>query len=113
MIQIVGTKKSRETAQAIRFCKERSIAFQFVDLRARSLSSGEWESIFAAIEAEELIDTSSRYYKKEGYSYRLYDPRQELIAHPELLRLPILRFRGVAVVGFDEEVILAWRKNDA
>ena len=108
MIQIIGTKKDRETAKAIRFCKERSIAFQLVDLSQRSLSAGEWESIFSCHQPLSLIDSESAAYKKGGYEHRLFDAKEELVENPQLLRLPILRNRGRVQVGYDETTLSLW-----
>ena len=47
MFQIIGNKKCILTKKALRYCKERSIDFQFVDLQMRELSPGEWEKIFS------------------------------------------------------------------
>lgn len=103
MLQIIGTTASRDTQKAIRYCKERRIPFQFVDLEERSLSEREWESIFRS--GMSLVDPKSRYYMKNGYSWREYDEREEVKAHPELLILPILRLGGKVSVGFDEALI--------
>lgn len=108
MIQIIGTKKDRETAKAIRFCKERSIAFQLVDLSQRSLSAGEWESIFSCHQPLSLIDSESGAYKKGGYEHRIFDARAELVENPLLLLLPILRSRGRVHRGFDETILVRW-----
>ncbi len=108
MIQIIGTKKCKETAKAIRACKERNIPYQFVDLSQRVLSDGEWRSIFQKYKAEDLIDTDSSYYKKEGYSWRDYDAEQELIEHPELLKTPVLRSKNRVHQGFDITILSSW-----
>lgn len=108
MIQIIGTKKCKETAKALRACKERSLGFQFVDLSQRELSPGEWNAIFSAVELESLIDTSSSYYTKNGYMFREFDIREELVEHPQLLKTPILRTKGKACVGFDLDTLLEW-----
>jgi len=78
VLQVIGTKKCPETRKAIRFCKEHSIEFHFVDLVARNLSDGEWNNIFQVVEPKSLIDENSAYYKKEGYAWRAYDPEEEL-----------------------------------
>ena len=44
-IQIFGTKKSSDTRKAERFFKERGIEFQSVDLKEKSLSKGEFQSV--------------------------------------------------------------------
>ena len=44
-IQIFGTKKSSDTRKAERFFKERGIKFQFVDLKEKAMSKGEFQSV--------------------------------------------------------------------
>ncbi len=101
MLQIIGTKKCKETAKALRACKERSLPYQFVNLSERSLSDGEWNSLFQAISDDDLLDTASAYFIKEGYQYREFSTQEELKEHPELLKTPILRTKGRAHAGFD------------
>lgn len=101
MLQIIGTKKCKETAKALRACKERSLPHQFVNLADRSLSEGEWNSIFQSIPEADLLDTSGAYYSKQGYQYREFSIQEELKEHPELLKTPILRTKGRAHAGFD------------
>lgn len=106
MLQIIGIKSSNESRKALRFCKERSIAHQFVDLKERPLSKGEWVKIFSAVEPLSLIDTESSYYKKEGYSFREFDPIEELMLNPQLLKLPLLVRKHKVAVGFDSHFIV-------
>lgn len=102
-LQIIGTKKSKETQKAVRYCKERGIAFQMIDLRERELSPGELSSILRHVEAEELIDRESAYYKKHGYQYLDYEPVEEIMEHPELMSIPVIRSSKGAVIGFSTE----------
>ena len=48
-IQIFGTKKSSDTRKAERFFKERGIKFQFVDLKEKAMSRGEFQSVLQAV----------------------------------------------------------------
>ena len=106
MLQIIGTKKSRECAKAERFAKERRIPYQFIDITQRNLSEKEWKSVLSSVsDPDSLIDKSSAYYKKNGYEWREYDAAEELIMHPELLTLPVLRRDGRAVAGFDHSFL--------
>ncbi len=47
-IQIFGTKKSADTRKAERYFKERGIKFQFIDLKEKGLSKGEFSSVMQA-----------------------------------------------------------------
>lgn len=106
MLQIIGTKSCPDTRKALRFCAERSIACQFVDLRERELSKGEWQRVFQALDAESLVDTTSPFYIKEGYAWREYDAQEELRSHPALLRTPLLKTSRRIVVGYDADFLL-------
>ena len=46
-IQIFGSKKDNDTKKAQRFFKERGIRFQYIDLREKTLSKGEFQSVAA------------------------------------------------------------------
>ena len=43
-IQIFGTKKCNDTKKAERFFKERGIKFQFIDMKEKGMSKGEFNS---------------------------------------------------------------------
>ena len=56
-IQIFGTKKSFDSKKAERFFKERGIKYQFVDMKEKGLSKGEFNSVCQAVGGyEKLID---------------------------------------------------------
>ena len=63
-IQIFGTKKCNDTKKAERFFKERRIQYQFIDLKEKSLSKGELQSVKKAVGLENLINKNSKDYKK-------------------------------------------------
>jgi len=107
VLQLFGRKKDRETQRAERWLKERRIVFSFVDLDQKPLSPGELDSIArAAGGIEGLVDKGSAAYKNGGWAHRAFDPREELLAHPELVKVPVLRRAPQAVAGFDEA---AWK----
>ena len=57
IIQIFGTKKSSDTRKAERYFKERGIKFQFVDLKEKGLSKGEFQSVLQAVgDLEAMVD---------------------------------------------------------
>ena len=44
-IQIFGTKKCSDTRKAERFFKERGIKYQFIDMKEKGMSKGEFNSV--------------------------------------------------------------------
>ncbi len=106
MLQIIGNPSSKDYQKAVRYCRERRIECQTLDTRERKLSEKEWKSIFQSVAAaSDAVDTSSQYYRKNGYEWREYDAEEELRAHQELLKLPVLRNGQKAHVGYDEAFI--------
>jgi arsenate reductase-like glutaredoxin family protein len=108
MIQIFGTKKCRITQKAVRFFKERSVEIQFRDLAVKPPSPGELDDMAAAAGGwDKLLDAGGDAARKRGLRYLDYEPRAELLAHPELYKTPLVRpGKGRAAAGDDEK---AWK----
>ena len=53
-----------------------------------------------------LVDLNSAEYKSGGWAHRSFQAREELLEHPGLVKVPILRAAPKAVVGFNEA---AWK----
>ena len=47
-VQIFGTKKSFDSKKAERYFKERGIKYQFVDMKEKGMSKGEFNSVAQA-----------------------------------------------------------------
>ena len=48
-IQIFGTKKCFDTKKAERYFKERNISVQFIDMKEKGMSKGEFTSVLQAV----------------------------------------------------------------
>ena len=60
-IQIFGTKKNFDSKKAERYFKERGIKYQFIDMKEKGLSKGEFQSVCQAIGGyDKLIDTDCK-----------------------------------------------------
>ena len=106
MIQIIGRNSDRETKKAIMHLKEHGYEFQFLDLDKRDLSKKEWLAILSSVnDANALINKKSKFYIKHGYEWMEYDPLEAIIAHPEMLTIPIIRKESKARVGFDMDFV--------
>ena len=110
-IQIFGTKKSADTRKAERFFKERGIRFQFVDLKEKGLSKGEFNSVKQAVGGiDKLIDENAK--DKDTLALIKYiadeDKEEKLLENQQLLVQPIVRNGKKATVGYQPDVWKGW-----
>jgi arsenate reductase-like glutaredoxin family protein len=60
-IQIFGTKKSFDSKKAERYFKERGIKYQFIDMKEKGFSKGEFNLVCQAVGGlDQLIDTDCK-----------------------------------------------------
>lgn len=107
-IQIIGTKKCKDTQKAERFFKERRIKFHFRDLAEKGLTKGELENISRVFPLDELIDTEGNRYKERGMQYMKFDIKEELLNDSLLLKTPIVRNDNLVTVGYKPEIWKKW-----
>ena len=117
MIQIFGTNKNFDCKAAQRFFKERRIAFQFVDLKEKEMSRGEFDSVVSAIARTEgsraaaieaMTDKGAKDYASIAY---LDDGEKEeklFENQAKLLKQPVCRYKDggktEATVGMAQNV---------
>lgn len=107
-IQIIGTKKCKETQKAERYFNERRIHFHFRDLTERELAKGELENISRVIPLDDLIDRESKRFKDRGMQFMIFDIEEELLSDPLLLKTPIVRNERLVTVGYQPDVWKEW-----
>lgn len=107
-IQIIGTKKCKETQKAERFFKERRIPFHFRDLSEKGLAKGELDNITRVIPLEMLLDTESKRYKERGLQFMKFDIEEELLTDPLLLKTPIVRNGKLVTIGYTPDIWKKW-----
>ena len=90
-VQVVGTKKCKDTQKALRFFKERKIQVQFLDLNEKKLSKGELNNICRNSSPEELIDENSKQFKKRNLAFMVYDAYEEILDDPLIMKTPVVR----------------------
>ena len=110
-IQIFGTKKSADTRKAERFFKERGIKFQFVDLKEKGLSKGEFNSVSQAVGGmDKLIDENAK--DKDTLALIKYiaeeDKLEKILENQQVLIQPIVRNGKKATVGYQPDVWKGW-----
>lgn len=111
-IQIIGTRKNADARKCERFFRDRGVTYQFVDLTQRTLSPGELSNIVQATGADKLVDTASKSYSKRGMAYMEFDPVEEILQDPLLMRQPVVRNGKRASVGYNEDIWKAWIDED-
>ena len=110
-IQIFGTKKSADTRKAERFFKERGIKFQFVDLKEKGLSKGEFNSVKQGVGGiDKLIDENAK--DKDTLALIKYiadeDKEEKILENQQILVQPIVRNGKKATVGYQPDVWKGW-----
>ena len=118
-IQIYSGKKNFDTQKAERYFKERRIAFQFVDLKEKEMSEGEFDSVVTALARNEggraaaieaMIDTKSKDYASIAYLDDSEKEEKLFENQAKLLKQPICRNgKKDATVGMVEKVWEGWK----
>lgn len=110
-IQIFGRAKCFDTKKAQRYFKERGIRFQFIDLKEKPMSRGEFKSVCQAVGGyQELADPAAkdqdtlallRYLAEEDREEKLFENQQQL-------KTPVVRNGKKASVGYAPEIWKEW-----
>lgn len=113
-IQIFGTKKCFDTKKAERYFKERGIKYQFIDMKEKGMSAGEFESIKKALKGlDSLIDEKCK--DKELLTLLNYlsgeDKEKKIFENQKLIRTPIVRNGKKAAIGYCPEIWKEWEKD--
>lgn len=110
-IQIFGTTKCFDTKKAQRYFKERNIKVQFIDMKEKGLSKGEYNSVKQAVGGlDALLDDKCR--DKDALALVKYiadeDKNEKILQNQQVLRTPIVRNGKQATVGFCPDVWKGW-----
>jgi len=111
-IQIIGTKKCKETQKAERFFKERRIQFHFRDLNIKGVSKGELENISRTIPVEDFLAKEGKQFKKRNLEFMVYNTKEELLNDPLLFRTPIVRNGKLVTIGYQPEIWKEWIESE-
>lgn len=111
-IQIFGTKKDFDTKKAERFFKERGIKVQFIDMKEKGLSKGEFNSVCQAVGGyEKLIDESCK--DKDLLALVKYiaeeDRAEKILENQKIIKTPIVRNGKKATVGYQPDAWKDWK----
>ena len=110
-IQIFGLKKCFDTKKAERYFKERGVKYQFIDMKEKGMSQGEFNSVKQAIgEVENMINKGCK--DKEVLSRiefaSMINKEKRVFEYQQLIATPIVRNGKQATVGYVPEVWKTW-----
>jgi arsenate reductase-like glutaredoxin family protein len=110
-IQIFGTNKCFDTKKAMRYFKERNIKYQFIDMKEKGMSKGEYNSVKQAVGGlDKMLDVNSK--DKDALALIKYiadeDKDEKLLENQKLLKIPIVRNGKQATVGYQPELWKEW-----
>lgn len=110
-IQIFGTTKCFDTKKAQRYFKERGVKFQFIDMKEKGLSKGEFQSVRqAAGGLEAMLNESCK--DQEALALIRYiaeeDKEEKILENQQVLRTPIVRNGKTATIGYQPEIWKTW-----
>ena len=111
-IQIFGTKKNFDSKKAERYFKERGIKYQFIDMKEKGLSKGEFQSVCKAIGGyNKLIDTDCK--DKDLLALITYiaeeDKAEKVLENQSIIKVPVVRNGKQATVGYQPEIWKSWK----
>ncbi|MDE6781004.1 MAG: arsenate reductase family protein [Ruminococcus sp.] len=110
-IQIFGTKKCQDSRKAERFFKERRIKYQFIDMKEKGMSKGEFNSIKQAVDGlDSMIDKNSKdkdllvllEYLSDG------DREEKVFENQSVIKTPVVRNGKKATIGYCPDIWKDW-----
>ena len=110
-IQIFGTKKCNETKKAERFFKERGIKNQFVDMKKKGMSKGEFNSV---AQANGGLDHMINWEGKDQNLLALIkyianeDKLEKVLENPQVIKTPVVRNGKQSTLGYQPDVWKKW-----
>ena len=110
-IQIFGTRKCNDTKKAERFFKERGIRYQFIDMKEKGMSKGEFLSVAQANGGlEQMIQWEGK--DKDTLALIRYlaeeDKLEKVLENPQVIKTPVVRNGKKSTLGYQPEVWISW-----
>lgn len=110
-VQIFGTTKCFDTKKAQRYFKERGVSVQFIDLKEKRLSKGEYTSIKQSVGGlERMINQNCK--DKDTLALIQYiaeeDRDEKILGNQQILLTPLVRNGKRATVGYQPKVWKIW-----
>jgi arsenate reductase-like glutaredoxin family protein len=110
-IQIFGTKKCNDTKKAERYFKERGIKYQFIDMKEKGMSKGEFQAVAQANGGmDAMLDPNAK--NKDVLALIRYiaeeDKLEKILANQQVIKTPVVRNGKQSTVGYMPDVWKKW-----
>lgn len=111
-IQIFGSKKDFDTKKAERYFKERGIRAQFIDMKEKGMSKGEFNSVCQAVGGyRKLIDQNCK--DKDLLALITYIAEEEkvekILENQKIIKIPVVRNGKQATIGYQPDIWKGWK----
>lgn len=111
-IQIFGTKKCNDTKKAERFFKERGIKYQFIDMKEKGMSKGEFNSVAQTNGGmENIINPNCK--DKDTLALIQYiaaeDKLEKILENQHVIKTPVVRNGKQSTLGYQPDVWKNWK----
>lgn len=110
-IQIFGKTKCFDTKKAQRYFKERNVKVQFIDIKEKPISPGEFTSIARGVGGYEgMIDEKNKEKELLALIGCLIEgaAEEKVFENQRILKTPIVRDGKRATVGYQPEIWKNW-----
>ena len=110
-IQIFGTKKCNDTKKAERYFKERNIKYQFIDMKEKGMSKGEFTSVAQSNGGiENMLNQDCK--DKDALALIKYiaeeDKLEKILANQHVIKTPVVRNGKQSTLGYMPDVWKTW-----
>ena len=110
-IQIFGTKKCNDTKKAERYFKERGIKYQFVDMKEKGMSKGEFTSVAEKNGgADNMLNPDAKDKDALALIKNIADEDKliTILENQQVIKTPIVRNGRQSTLGYQPEVWKGW-----
>ena len=111
-IQIFGTKKCNDTKKAERFFKERGIRYQFIDMKEKGMSKGEFTAVAQANGGiGNMLNPDAK--DKDALALIKYiadeDKLENILENQQVIKTPVVRNGKQSTLGYQPDVWKKWQ----
>lgn len=110
-IQIFGTKKCFDSKKAERYFKERNIKYQFIDMKEKGMSKGEFNNVKKALGGVDVL-INQEHKDKDLLALLQYlsdeAKEEKILENPQIIVTPVVRNGAKATIGYQPDVWKNW-----